>query len=58
MGKGKKRKLTPSRGKVTKKHPQTKLLSNLWVRIAIGAGAGLVVWLALRYIVPMLGGNR
>lgn len=59
MAKGKKRKLTASKGQVAKRRQQTgKQGLSVWVWMLIGAGAGLIVWAALRFIVPMLGGSQ
>ncbi|MBS3985946.1 MAG: hypothetical protein KGZ66_10165 [Selenomonadales bacterium] len=61
MGKSKKRKLAASASKrqadTGKSQAGTQGL-NIWVWMFIGAGAGLIVWAALRFIVPMLGGGQ
>jgi len=58
MGKGKKRKPAASKRQADTGKSQKGQGLNVWVWMLIGAGAGLIVWAALRFVVPMLGGGQ
>jgi hypothetical protein len=59
MGKSKQRRATGSKRQAEKGKPHTATQGlNVWIWMLIGAGAGLIVWAALHFIVPMLGGGQ